>query len=75
MFVQRIAFDPTECYPDGSSVQVYACKPYVELETLSPNKHIQPGQSIEFDVTWSLLDRPTGSSAELLVRTIERAVR
>lgn len=57
VLLQRHIFDPTACYPDGSSVQVYACPDYLELETLSPSLHLQPGEELAHTVSWELRER------------------
>ena len=57
-FTQRTAFDPRGMYPDASNLQVYAGEDYVELETLSPARHLQPGKSLEAEVVWELEPAP-----------------
>lgn len=44
--VIRIAPPLDRCYPDASSIQVYSEPGRVELETLSDNRHLRPGQQL-----------------------------
>lgn len=50
--LQRIDFHPGECYPELSSVQVYSNQEFLELELLSPNRHLRPGESLQSRVEW-----------------------
>ncbi len=69
--VHQSAFDPAGSYPDASNMQVYTHGEYVELETLSPQSHPQPGEAIENTVVWTLL--PTeGRDDAALVEAIEK---
>ncbi len=63
LFVQHVRYDPNGFYPDKSSVQLYACDRYAEIETLSPNVPLAAGESISNTVTWVLVDRPRLKSA------------
>lgn len=65
IFLQSTDFHPAAMYTDGSSLQVYQSPDYMELETLSPNQHLKPGQTITNTVTWRLLDRPPGSPEQI----------
>ena len=58
IFAQYTTFDPAGSYPDRSCSQVYCDGNYVELELLSPQRHLQPGESMTLDVTWRLLTAP-----------------
>lgn len=53
--LQRIDFLPGECYPELSSVQVYSNREFLELELLSPNRHLRPGESLQSRVEWQWL--------------------
>jgi len=75
IFVQTTDYDPTGAYPDASSLQVYYDANFLELETLSPQVHLRPGQTLTNTVTWWLLPRAAmtdvqiAAQAEALVRT------
>lgn len=73
MWVQVGSYDPAGSYPDRSNVQVYSDGNYTELELLSPQQHPQPGDAIEFTVTWVLLDRPADADTAALVRLAREA--
>jgi len=68
--VHHTAFDPAGSYPDASNIQVYTHGQYVELETLSPQSHPQPGEAIENTVVWTLIPAK-GRDDAALVETIE----
>jgi hypothetical protein len=74
-FAQYAHYDPAGSYPDRSNSQVYCDGNYVELELLSPQQHLQPGQKLDFEVRWRLLDLPAGMAADTaaVVRLIEAA--
>lgn len=57
VFIQTTHYDPTAAYLDGSSIQVYYDENYLELELLSPSRHLQPGQSLANTVNWWLIPR------------------
>lgn len=40
---------------------------YVELEPVSPLKHLQPGETIDYTVTWRILPRPADATEDQLV--------
>jgi len=61
IFLQQTAFDSAGAYPDRSNVQLFSCERYVEIETLSPQVHLQPGQTLSHRVVWHLLNRAPGS--------------
>lgn len=44
-------------YPDGSSVQAYSAGPRAELETVSPNRHLRPGQRLVSESTLWIFPR------------------
>jgi len=73
VFVQFTGFNPRAMYLDGSNLQLYADGRYMELETLSPNAHLMPGESIRNVVVWRLIDRPAGDAAAIAAR-IDRLV-
>jgi hypothetical protein len=65
LFIKEASYDPAASYYDfGSSSQIYANAQFLELETLSPIAHIQPGATLTHRETWRVyatdaLSRPT----------------
>jgi hypothetical protein len=55
IFIQAIKLENNQPYPENSSVQVYGNADYVEMETLSPLVHLQPGGTYCNRVVWGLL--------------------
>ena len=54
-FFQTHPYDPLAAYPDASSVQVYRDPGrYTELELLSPQVQLRPGESLVHRVRWRL---------------------
>ena len=55
LFIKRAAYYAQESYCDfGCSTECYICKDFIELETLSPMKVLQPGDSITHVETWEV---------------------
>ena len=61
IFIQKCQYDVKKCYPDGASLEIFMMSGVCELETLSPQVHMQPGDKITHKVTWELL-RPAKAS-------------
>ncbi len=55
IFMQKTSFNLEGCYPDKASIEVYLCREYVELETLSESKLLKKDESIENKVIWTIL--------------------
>ncbi len=68
ILLQRTRFDPRAAYPDGSNIQIYTSPKYTEIETLSPQVHLQPGESLTNTVDWFILDRPDADNQGLVNR-------
>ena len=66
LLVERVNFEPRGSYPDGSNIQVYSDLIYTEIETLSPQVHLQPGESLTNTIHWFVLPRPAGDDPALL---------
>ncbi|MBR5472872.1 MAG: hypothetical protein IKU82_02665 [Clostridia bacterium] len=48
-----------EKYPDNNcSFETYTCATFIEVESLSPLKKVQPGDTISLTEHWSLLKKP-----------------
>jgi len=55
--------ESTENYPDqGSNIEIYFDQEMLELETLSPWKSLQAGESVWHDEIWTLFDLSSDSS-------------
>lgn len=55
-FVKRFDFIENAAYPDNNSnTEIYTAGSFVEVETLSPLKKLQPDESIEHIERWELL--------------------
>ncbi len=53
LFVKKFSFNPFMPYPDFySNVEIYSCKEFLELETLSPLVDVKPGQSLSYTEIW-----------------------
>lgn len=67
LFIKNAPYDPRARYADlGASSQVYADERFVELETLGPLNHVDPGESLAHTESWQVtpLDRlPAGPDA------------
>jgi hypothetical protein len=66
-FVQHVCYEADGRYPDKSSVQLYACDGYAELETLSPELELPVGGSVDNTVTWVLVKGPEAAPLAELV--------
>ncbi len=50
---------PTAAYPDGgSSFETYACKEFIEVESLGELKTVHPGETDALTENWSLIKKP-----------------
>ena len=53
LMVKRFEPQPDLPHPDlGCNVEVYCNDQYMELETLAPIRHLQPGQEAVYPETW-----------------------
>lgn len=56
LFIKKIVFKGDLSYPDmGSNLEVFVDGEILELETLSPFQHIEPGAYMEHLETWQLV--------------------
>jgi len=72
IILQTSALEAGGYYPELSAVQVYANHAHIELELLSPNRHLKPGESIRQQVSWLYLPVNTRLSP---VETAQRLKR
>ena len=55
LFVEQFTFNEKAVYPDkGNSVTIFGNHLFTELECLSPEKKLSIGESIRYDLCWSL---------------------
>lgn len=55
LFIKRAAYQEGAVYPDyGSSYEVYTAGSFIELETLAPIHHLEPGETAEHVERWNL---------------------
>jgi len=73
LFVKHFAYREGASYPDyGSNNETYTAADFMEIETLAPISHLEPGQSAEHLERWSLFKNvKLGNSEE----TVEEALR
>ncbi len=72
--VKSVPLENSGCYPDGTSMQAYANQDFTEIETLSVNQHLQPGETLTSRSVWQLVRAPEDSSPETWIQQIEKAV-
>jgi hypothetical protein len=57
LFHKSISYDEDATYPDrGSTIEIYTDENFLEIETLAPFSTVQPGDSLEHTVEWTLID-------------------
>jgi hypothetical protein len=65
LFVKYFSYQRGAKYPDfGASAEVYTNECMLELETLSPLVCLEPGESIEHEEQWVLLDNVKAPSCD-----------
>ncbi len=68
-FLKRFAYKDGASYPDdGSSTEVYTSGSFMEIETLAPVQHLQPGQAAEHLERWYLFNNVDIGSTELSLK-------
>jgi len=72
--VKSVPIQPGGCYPDGTSMQAYASEDFTEIETLSTNQHLQPGEIVSSRSVWQLVRAPEGTTPEDWIQHIDTAV-
>ncbi|MDW7658783.1 MAG: hypothetical protein SCM11_16565 [Bacillota bacterium] len=61
LFIKSFDKDPVAMYPDNnSSIALYTCDQFSEIETLSPLREVNPGETVTHSERWHLLsvDQP-----------------
>jgi hypothetical protein len=57
LFVKRFSYVENALYPDmGSNNETYTAGDFIELETLGPLVHLEPGETTEHTERWGLFD-------------------
>ena len=57
LFVKRFGYSEGESYPDyGCNTEVFTAGDFIEVESLSPLKRLEPGESVEHAERWQLFD-------------------
>ena len=76
LFVKRFRYCPDEVYNDalGFSVAVYLTGDMCELEPISPQAVLAPGESYSFDEDWWLFDYPGANRRPLDFDAIKKFV-
>ena len=63
--IKRFVHNPRAAYPDfGASYETYLSKEFLEMETLSPLYHIEPGETVRHVENLSLFHTPVQPDPE-----------
>jgi len=72
LFVKRFPYHEGATYPDyGSNNETYTSGSFMEIESLGPMAHLEPGHAAEHDEHWSLFQ---GVNAGLDEASLDRAI-
>ena len=79
LFVKRFPFIEGAVYPDGGmNFETFTNNLFLEMESLSPLREMQPGETAEHEETWEILDDVKApragdfaAAAQLVARLIE----
>ena len=79
LFVKRFPFIEDAVYPDGGmNFETFTNNLFLEMESLSPLREMQPGETAEHEETWDILDDVKApragdfaAAAQLVARLIE----
>lgn len=57
LFIKRLPFVEDAVYPDGGmNFETYTCANFLEMESLSPLRTVEPGKRVDHVETWCILD-------------------
>ena len=75
LFVKRFAYREGATYPDyGSNMETYTAGSFMEVETLGPMQHLEPGESAEHVERWYLFRNvnigPTEASIDAAINPL-----
>jgi len=69
LFVKRFDYEDGASYPDdGCNNEVYTAGSFIELESLSPLKQLEPGETIEHTERWQLFENIKASAEDESLR-------
>ena len=76
LFVKRFPYEEGASYPDyGSNVETFTAGPFVELESLSPVRRLEPGATASHVERWHLFrDFDAGATEDSLADALARAL-
>lgn len=73
LFIKRFAYEEGASYPDyGSNNETYTAGSFIEIESLAPMRHLEPGMVAEHEERWSLYEDVEIEGSE---ESIDAAVR
>lgn len=65
VFAEFFTYDAEAVYPDGgTSIAIFTCPDFTELECLSPLRKLDIGEKMEYDIVWELLELPSDVTSE-----------
>jgi hypothetical protein len=71
LFIEKFTFDEKGVYPDnGTSVTIFGNNLFTELECLSPEKTLQIGERISYDLHWSLYNVNDENEVNLIFKSL-----
>ena len=71
IFLQLSDSAPDGCYPDGAGIEVFSFDRYSELETLSPARHLAPGETLVSTTCWQLLKKSPADTPQTVIEKIK----
>lgn len=76
LFVKRFACEEGASYPDyGSNVEAFTAGPFIELESLSPLRRLEPGATASHEERWHLSrDFEAGATEDSLADALARVL-
>jgi hypothetical protein len=73
LFVKRFAYEEGASYPDyGCNNEFFTAGSFIEVESLSPLKRLEPGESIEHVERWHLFDGVAPGEDEAALEEVAR---
>ena len=76
LFVKRFAFEDGAAYPDyGCNAEALTARSYIDLETLSPLRRIEPAATAQHEERWNLFrDFDAGATEDSLADALARVL-
>lgn len=76
LFVKRHPYEEGATYPDyGSNVEAFTAGPFIELESLSPVRRLEPGATASHEERWHLFrDFDAGATEDSLADALARVL-